>query len=66
MLLGNFIFMKFKKMFFPQIFSAVGSSSLVISVQQQVTVCIIKVSGVVAGEGPLENFVIFFLLSEKP
>ena len=39
-------------MFFPQIFSAVGSSSLVLSVKLQVKVCNIKVSGVVAGKFP--------------
>ena len=39
-------------MFFPQIFSAVGSSS---RVKLQVTVCNIKVSSVVAGGGPSKN-----------
>ena len=58
-------------MFFLQIFSALGSSSRVISVKLEVTVCNINASSVVAGEGaPVEmlweNFVIFFLLSEKP
>ena len=52
-------------MFFPQIFSAVGRSSLVISVTLEVTVYNIKVSGVVAGEGPIGKFHHFLPFVEK-
>ena len=45
-----------QKMFFPQIFCAVGSSSLAISVKLEVTVCNIKVSSVVAGGRPIGKF----------